>query len=135
MVATQCSQASQVAQIMKNLPKMQESWVQSLGWEDSLETGMATHSRILAWRIPWTEKPDRLQSMGSQRVGHDWATNTHRVFAHKGLIKSARKQSHNGMPATVENMKEKNNKETLHVLMWTDFQDIQLEPMKLMSQI
>ena len=50
---------------------------QSLGWEDLLEKGMATHSSILAWRSPWTEEPDRLQSMGSQKVGHDWATNTH----------------------------------------------------------
>ena len=55
---------------------MQETWVQSLGWEDPLEKGMSTHSSILAWRIPWTEEPGRLQSMGSQRVGHNWATNT-----------------------------------------------------------
>ena len=53
---------------------MQETWVQSLGREDSLEKEMATQSSILAWRIPWTEKLGRLQSMGSQRVGHDWAT-------------------------------------------------------------
>ena len=50
---------------------MQETWVQSLGWEDPLEKGMATHFSILAWRIPWTEEPDGLQSMGLQRVGHD----------------------------------------------------------------
>ena len=50
---------------------MQETWFHSLGGEDSLEKGMATHSTILAWRIPWTEEPDGLQSMGSQRVGHD----------------------------------------------------------------
>ena len=50
--------------------------VRSLGWEDPLETGMATHSSILAWRIPWTEESGRLQSVGSQRVGHDSATNT-----------------------------------------------------------
>ena len=55
----------------KNLLAMQETQVQSLGREDSLEKEMATHSRIFAWRIPWTEEPDRLQSMGSQRVGHD----------------------------------------------------------------
>ena len=55
---------------------MQDTWVQSLGQEDSLEKGMTTHSSILAWRIPWTEEPDELQSVGSQRVGHDWATNT-----------------------------------------------------------
>ena len=51
---------------------MQETWVQSLGPEDPLEEGMVTHSSILAWRIPWTEEPGRLQSMGSQGVGHDW---------------------------------------------------------------
>ena len=59
-----------VAQTLKNLPAMQESWVQSLGWEDPLEKGMATHSSILVWRIPWTEEPGGLQSIGSQRVGH-----------------------------------------------------------------
>ena len=63
--------ASLVAQMVNNLPAMQETWVQSLGQEDPLEKGMATHSSILAWRIPWTEEPDGLQSMGSQRVGHD----------------------------------------------------------------
>ena len=56
---------------VKNLPAMRETWVRSLGWEDPLEEGMATHSSILAWRIPWTEEPGRLQSMGSQRVGHN----------------------------------------------------------------
>ena len=55
----------------KNLPAMQEIWVQSLGWEDPLEEGMATYSSILSWRIPWTEKPGGLQFMGSQRVGRD----------------------------------------------------------------
>ena len=58
--------ASLVAQLVKNLPAMQETWVQFLGWEDPLEKEMATHSSILAWRIPWTEEPGRLQSMGSQ---------------------------------------------------------------------
>ena len=66
-----------MAQRVKNLPSMQETQVQSLGWEDSLEKEMATHSSILAWRIPWTEEPGGLQSMGLQRVGHDRATNTH----------------------------------------------------------
>ena len=56
--------------MVKNLPVMREAWVQSLGGEDPLK-GMATQSRILAWRIPWTEEPGRLQSMGWQRVGHD----------------------------------------------------------------
>jgi len=63
--------ASLVAQIVKNPPAMWETWVQSLGCKDPLEEGMATHSSILAWRIPWTEEPGRLQSMGSQRVRHD----------------------------------------------------------------
>ena len=57
--------------MVKNLPAMWETWVRSLGWEDPLEKGMATHSSILAWRIPWTAEPAGLQSMGSQRVGHD----------------------------------------------------------------
>ena len=57
-----------MAQMVKNLPAMQETWVQSLGREDPLEKGMATHSSILAWRILWTEEPSRLQPMGSQRV-------------------------------------------------------------------
>ena len=65
---------SLVAQTVKRLPTMRETWVQSLGWEDLLEKEMATHSSILAWKIPWTEEPGRLQSMGSQRVGHNWAT-------------------------------------------------------------
>ena len=60
-----------MAQMVKNLPAMQENQVQSLGQEDSLDKGMATHSSILAWRVPWTEEPGGLQSMGSQRVGHD----------------------------------------------------------------
>ena len=59
---------------------MQETWVQSLGQEDPLERGMATHSSILAWNIPWTEEPGGLQSMGSQRVGHDWMTNTQHPY-------------------------------------------------------
>ena len=61
-----------VTQMVKNLPAMQETRVQSLGWEDPLEKGMATQSSILTWEIPWTEeKPGRLQSMGSQRAGHN----------------------------------------------------------------
>ena len=60
-----------MAQMVKNLPAMQETWVQSLGQEDPLEKGMATHSSILAWRIPSSEEPGGLQSIGSQRVGHD----------------------------------------------------------------
>ena len=57
-----------MAQMVKNLPAMQATWVRFLGWENPLETGMATYSSILAWRIPWTEEPGGLQSMGLQRV-------------------------------------------------------------------
>ena len=60
--------ASLMAQMVKNLPAMREIWVRSLGWEDSLEKGMATHCRILAWRIPWTEEPGGLQSMGFKEL-------------------------------------------------------------------
>ena len=63
--------ASLVAQMVKNPSALRETWVGSLGWEDSLEKGVATHSRILAQRIPWTEEPGGLQSMGLQRVRHD----------------------------------------------------------------
>ena len=69
-----------VAQMVKRLPTMQETQVQSLGQEDLLEKEMATHSSILAWKIPWTEEPGRLQSMGSQRVRHDWATSLHLIL-------------------------------------------------------
>ena len=68
--------ASPVAQIVKNPPTVWETWVRSLAQEDPLEKGLATHSRILAWRIPRTEKPGKLQSMGLQTVEHDWATFT-----------------------------------------------------------
>ena len=64
-----------LAQMVKNLPAMQENRIQSLGQEDPLEKGKATHSSILIWRIPWTEKPGKLQSMGFQRVGQKWVTN------------------------------------------------------------
>ena len=60
-----------LAHMVKNLPTMQETWIQSLGQEDPLEKGMATHSSILAWRISWTKEPGGLQTMESQRVGHD----------------------------------------------------------------
>ena len=68
------------ASLVANLPAMWGTWVWSLGWEDPLEKG--THSSILAWRIPWTEEPGRLPSMGSQRVGHDWVTFTFHFFLH-----------------------------------------------------
>ena len=63
-----------VAQELKRLPAMRETWVWSLGWEDPLEKEMATHSSILAWRISWTEEPGGLQSRELQRAGHNWAT-------------------------------------------------------------
>ena len=73
---TDISWTSLVDQMVKNLPAIQETQVWFLGHKDPLEKGMATNSRILAWRLPWMEEPSRLQSMGSQRVGHDWVTNT-----------------------------------------------------------
>ena len=66
-----------MAQIIKNLPAMWETWVHAVDWEDPLEKGMAFHSSILAWRSLWAEEPGGLQSLGSQRVRHDSATNTH----------------------------------------------------------
>ena len=77
-----------VAQMVKSLPVMRETWVQSLGREDPLEKQIATHSSILAWRIPWTEEPGGLQSMGSQRVGHDWGTNifSFHFHGHAGVM-------------------------------------------------
>ena len=68
------SRTSLVAQMVKCLSTMWETWVRALGWEDPLEKDMAIHSSTIAWKIPWTEEPGRLQSMGSQRVRHDWAT-------------------------------------------------------------
>ena len=72
----QIPQASLVSQTVKNPPAMWETWVRSLGWEDSLENDMATHTSILAGESPWTEEAGGLRSMGSQRVGQDWATNS-----------------------------------------------------------
>ena len=65
------NRTSLVAQRLKRLPTMRETWVRSLGWEDPLEKEMATHPSPLAWKIPWMEEPGRLQSMGSQRAGHE----------------------------------------------------------------
>ena len=73
--------ASLVAQMVKHLSTMRETWVRSLGQEDPLEKEMATHSSNLAWKIPWKEECGRLQSMGSQRVGHNWATFTSCVLS------------------------------------------------------
>ena len=83
------SRASLVAQLVKNPPATRESWVWFLGREDPLEEHMATHSSFLAWRIPWTEEPGRLQSMGSQRFGHNWATkHTHTTHTKKPITKA-----------------------------------------------
>ena len=71
------SGASLVAQRLKRLPATWETWVRSLGLKDPMEKEMPTHSSILAWRIPWREEPGGLQTMGSQRVGHNWATSLH----------------------------------------------------------
>ena len=73
-------QVSLAAQMVKDLLEMWETQVWSLGWEDPLEEGMATHSSVLAWRIPWTEEPGGLQSMGSQRLGHNWVTKHTYIF-------------------------------------------------------
>ena len=81
------SRTSLVAQTVKSLPTMRETWVQSLGREDPLEKEMATHSSVLAWKIPWMEEPGRLQSMGSQRVGHDGATSLSLSIARRGNSK------------------------------------------------
>ena len=69
-----------MAQTVKRLPAMQGTWVLSLGWEDPLEKEMAIHSSIFAWKIPWMEEPGRLQSMGLQRVRHDWTTSSEFFF-------------------------------------------------------
>ena len=71
LIVTNLVGASLGAQSVKNTPATQETWVQFLGWEDPLEEGMATHSSILAWRIPWAEESGGLQPIGSQNVGHD----------------------------------------------------------------
>ena len=84
----QCSWASLVVQMVKNPPAMWETWVQSLIWEDPLDKGMATHSNIFAWRIPWTEEPDWLQSMGSKTSQTQLFTLSHVFIFYKGLCSS-----------------------------------------------
>ena len=78
-------QTTLVVEMVKNLPAVQETWIQSLGREDPLEKRMATHPNILAWRIPWAEEPGRLHPTGSQRVRHDWVTNTFTLMYGQGL--------------------------------------------------
>ena len=75
-----------VAQTVKRLSAKQETQVRSLGWEDPQEKEMAAHSSILAWKIPWTAEPGRLLSMGSQRVGHDWANSLHFTGGWSSLV-------------------------------------------------
>ena len=77
-----------VTQMVKKTPAMQETLVQSLGWEDPLEEGLVTHSSILAWRIPWTEEPGRLQSMGSWTVRHDWEMKHKHVHERWKVVRS-----------------------------------------------
>ena len=76
-----------MAQMINNPPAMQETWVPSLGQDDSMEKGMATHSSVLAWRIPWTEEPGRLQSVGLKESDMiEWLSNTHTIVFHGHLI-------------------------------------------------
>ena len=89
--------ASLVAQRLKRLPGMRETRVWSLDREDPLEKEMATHSSTLAWRIPWREEPGRLQSIGSQRVGHDWATSLHFFKYLLGKIEGRRRRGQQRM--------------------------------------
>ena len=72
------------------MQEMQEMWVRFLSWEDPLEEEMATHSSILAWKIPWTEESGGLQFMGSQRGGHDWSDNTHTILFHDKNVQKGR---------------------------------------------
>ena len=90
---TTMTRDSLVAQTVKNLPATQDTWVQSLGWEDPLEKRMVTLSSNLAWRIPWTEEPGRLQSVGLQRVGHDWVTKPNQRCLEVGLGSSLNSKS------------------------------------------
>ena len=89
-----------MAQMVKNLPAMQETQIQALGQEDPLEKEMATHSRIPAWRIPWTEEPGGLQSMGSQRVKHNSVTHTF-TFISSGHTEQLRRDSSKYIRTTV----------------------------------
>ena len=84
--------ASLVVQVVKNLPASWETQVQSLGWEDPREKEMATHSNVLAWKIPWTEEPSRLQSLGSQRIRH--GAHTHTRTINSKIPKKESKSSH-----------------------------------------
>ena len=113
-----CFRTSLVAQTVKRLPTMQETWVWSLGWEDPLEEEMATHSSPLAWKIPWMEECGRLQSMGSQRVGHDWATSLHLYHLKKYMERIPEKET-TSKCQKVDHIKKQ--KVLAHVNYWEPF--------------
>ena len=94
-----------MAQIVRNSPTMQETWVWSLGSEDPLEKEMATHSSILAWRIPQTKEPGELQSMASQRVRHDWVTNTS-TYPRRVRVKRGMSPLYSGAEPELQTIKE-----------------------------
>ena len=96
VMASPCIQASLVAQLVENLPAVWETWVWSQAWEHPMEKGKATHSSILAWRIPWT-----IKSKGSQRVRHDWATFTY-VQWRKGLHRNINTRNQESLRAILE---------------------------------
>ena len=127
---------SLVAQTVQNLPAIQETCVRSLGGEGPLEKGMATHSSVLAWRIPWTEKSGGLQFVRSQRVRHDWATNTHtHTHTHNSILDLARDNTNTlalfKFSVFLFNFQE--NKSGYHwIYVWTS---VHLKPYILVSRI
>ena len=90
-----------MVQMVKNLSAMWETWAQSLVQEDSLKKAVATHSSTFAWRIPWTEEPGRLQSMGSQRVRHDWVTEDTHTHTRKVFVVMERSSKSGRGPGTL----------------------------------
>ena len=110
------SWASLIIHWVKNPPAMQETQVQSLGWEDPPEKEMATRSSILAWRIPWTEEPGGPQSMGSQRMGHDWRANTL-----SELMRHCNLKANLGIPVMCTIIKSRNDKLLKYVILDLDF--------------
>ena len=111
-----------MAQTVRNPPAVQETWVLSLGREDSLQKGMATASSTFAWRIPWTEKPGGLQSMGSQRVGHDWGINTH-THTHTHVIRHLSKPTECTPPRMNLNVNYRLCLVTMHQCKFIDFNE------------
>ena len=95
--------------MVKNLPAMRETWFWSLGWEDPLEEGMTTHSSILAWRIPRTEEPCGLWSMGSQRVRHDWVTKHNTAYPSTTLSFSSPLLKISGQPGIPRHLRKVSN--------------------------